>query len=166
MVTELKVLNSKEVKELKKIIKNNWDSDVDLDYAFVHSGSERLYVINKEISKIDWQNLRISMMGSSIGTYNEKGFRLNIEGTQLVGPSAKKNVIEINDEQVWDWMKGKDIEIDENLKKQIDEKKIEPHLFVIIKRGNDYLSSGKIKNNLILNHVSKSRKLKLKDTIP
>ena len=145
---ELKFLNSKETKEILKLIEEQWGAKLKLDYTFAKNNKHRVFIINKDVSKIDFSKLRIN----SIGMYFcdlENGIRLSIEGSQIIGPEATKNVAEINEEQTKKWMKGEDLEIDD---------KNNYSGFVIIKNKNDFLGTGKIKENKILNYVSKSRR--------
>ena len=145
---ELKFLNSKEIKEIMKLIEEQWGAELKLDYTFAKNNKNRVFLINKDISKIDFSKLRIN----SIGMYFcdlENEIRLSIEGSQIIGPEATKNVAEINEEQTKKWMKGEDLEIDD---------KNNYSGFVIIKNKNDFLGTGKIKENKILNYVSKSRR--------
>ena len=145
---ELKFLNSKETKEILKLIEEQWGAKLKLDYTFAKNNKHRVFIINKDVSKIDFSKLRIN----SIRMYFcdlENGIRLSIEGSQIIGPEATKNVAEINEEQTKKWMKGEDLEIDD---------KNNYSGFVIIKNKNDFLGTGKIKENKILNYVSKSRR--------
>ena len=80
----------------------------------------------------------------------ENEIRLSIEGSQIIGPKAAKNVVEINEEQTKEWLKGEDLEIDG---------KSNYSGFVIIKHNADFLGTGKYKENKILNYVSKSRRI-------
>jgi len=75
--------------------------------------------------------------------------RLSIEGSQIVGPKATKNIVEIDNDQVKQWLKGEDLEIKENNYSG----------FLIIKHNNYFLGTGKFKDNKILNYVSKSRRV-------
>ena len=86
----------------------------------------------------------------------ENGIRLSIEGSQIIGPKATKNVVEINDEQVKQWLKGEDLEIED---------KNNYSGFVIIKNKNDFLGTGKIKDNKILNYVNKGRRVNIIDVL-
>ena len=146
---ELKFLNSKETKEILKLIEEQWGAKLKLDYTFAKNNKNRGFIINKDISKIDFSKLRIN----SIGMYFcdlENEIRLSIEGSQIIGPKATKNVVEINGEQVKQWLKGEDLEIED---------KSNCSGFVIIKHENDFLGTGKYKENKILNYVGKSRRI-------
>ena len=150
---ELKILNSKEIKEVTKLIGDQWDSDLKLDYGFLKSAKNRIFLINKEISKIDLTKLRINSMGMYFCELDERGIRLSIEGSQLIGPHAKKNVVEINSLESRNWLRGEDLE----------KECLSISGSVIIKNKNDFLGCGKYNNGKILNFVSKTRRISSKD---
>ena len=144
---ELKILNNKEIKEILKLIEYQWGAKLKLNYAFLKNNKNRIFIINRDVSKIDFSKLRIN----SIGMYFcdlENGIRLSIEGSQIVGPKAAKNIVEINESQVKSWLKGEDLEVNENYSG-----------FVIIKHNDDFLGTGKFKDGRVLNYVSKSRRI-------
>jgi len=146
---ELKFLNSKETKEILKLIEEQWGAKLKLDYILIKNSKNRIFIVNKDISKIDFSKLRIN----SIGMYFcdlENEIRLSIEGSQIIGPKSTKNIAEINESQVKQWLKGEDLEIQD---------KGNYHGFVIIKHENDFLGTGKFKENKILNYVSKGRRV-------
>ena len=144
---ELKFLNRKETKEIMELIEKQWGAKLKLDYAFLKNSKNRIFIVNKEINKIDLERLRIN----SIGTYFcdlENGIRLSIEGSQIIGPKATKNIAEINESQVKQWLKGEDLEVNEKFDG-----------FVVIKNNDDFLGTGKYRNGQILNYVNKSRRV-------
>ncbi|MAG72174.1 MAG: hypothetical protein CL471_18070 [Acidobacteria bacterium] len=144
---QLKILNNKEIKEIYSLIEKQWGAKLKLDYAFLQNTKNRVFIINKDISKIDTSKLRIN----SIGMYfceTRNGIRLSIEGSQIIGPKATKNVLEINENQAKQWLKGEDLEIKENYSG-----------FVILKHKNYFLGCGKFKENKILNYVGKERRV-------
>ena len=146
---QLKFLNRKETKEILKLIEEQWGAKLKLEYTLVKNNKNRVFIINKDISKIDFSKLRIN----SIGMYFcdlENEIRLSIEGSQIIGPKAAKNIAEINESQVKQWLKGEDLEI---------EGKSNYSGFVIIKRNTDFLGTGKYKSGKVLNYVSKSRRI-------
>ncbi len=145
----LKILNKKQIKEILALIKQQWDADIDLDYAFLKDNDDKVFIINKEFAEIDLEKLRINNMGLYFAQKMIDGLRLSIEGSQLIGPKAKKNVLELNEKQIKQWLQGNDLEIKTELKN-----------YVILKHNKDFLGTGKIKDNKILNYIPKSRRLK------
>ena len=147
---ELKILNSKEIKEILKLIEAQWGAKLKLDYAFLKNQKNRIFIINKNIGKIELEKLRINSVGMYFCEIDKVGIRLSIEGSQIVGPKATKNIAEINEEQTKQWFKGEDLDINGNYSG-----------FVIIKHNNDFLGTGKYKAGRILNYVGKSRRVNL-----
>jgi len=145
---ELKILNSREVKEILKLIENQWNAKLKLNYAFLKNNKNRVFIVNKDISKIDFSKLRINSLGMYFCEINNPNIRLSIEGSQIIGPTATKNIVEINEEQTKQWFKGEDLEINGNY-----------NGFVIIKHNNDFLGTGKYKEGKVLNYISKSRRI-------
>jgi NOL1/NOP2/fmu family ribosome biogenesis protein len=145
---QLKILNSKEIKEILKLIENQWNAKLKLNYAFLKNNKNRVFIVNKDISKIDFSKLRTNSIGMYFCEIDNLGIRLSIEGSQIVGPKAAKNTAEITGSQVKQWLKGEDLEVDGDYEG-----------FVIIRNNNAFLGSGKYKENKILNYVSKSRRI-------
>ena len=146
----LKILNTREIKDILEKVKKQWGAELDLDYAFLLSPKNKIYLVNKEISKIDWSRLRLNNLGLYFGTLTHGKLRLSIEGSQMIGPEAKKNVVELNKDQARQWFNGERIFMDANSEG-----------FVILRFGQDFLGCGKYSDNKILNYVPKARRIDL-----
>ena len=145
---QLKILNSREIKEIYSLIEKQWGAKLKLDCAFLKNQKNRVFIVNKDISKIDLSKLRINSIGMYFCEADKIGIRLSIEGSQIVGPKATKNIAEINEEQAKKWFKGEDLEIKENYSG-----------FVILKNNDDFLGTGRHKEGKILNYVGKERRI-------
>jgi len=115
--------------------------------AFV-KGKDKIFLISRDVEHLDLESLRINNLGLYIAEIKKDQLRLSIEGAQIIGPGATKNVCEIDTAQLKKWFKGEDIEVEG----QYDG-------FVILKHGEDYVGSGKYKEGNILNFVPKARRL-------
>jgi NOL1/NOP2/fmu family ribosome biogenesis protein len=126
-------LNAKEAREIAKQINEQWDAGFVFEDFVVRSTKDKIYIINRDLEKIDFRNYNIEQFGLYIAHINDRNeVRLSIEGSQLIGPKAKKNIIDIgNLGKVW--MAGQDIPF-----------KTDCTGIVIIKSGDDYLGSGKV----------------------
>jgi NOL1/NOP2/fmu family ribosome biogenesis protein len=161
---ELKILNKKAIKEILALIEKQWDAKPDLDFAFLRDNKDKIYLANKEFAQIDLTKLRVHSIGMYFGLITNNELRLSIEGSQLIGPKAKlskkglqnsknsgkKNIIELDEKQTRQWLKGEDISAENK-----------EETFVILKHKNDFLGTGKYKENKVLNFVPKERRLKL-----
>ncbi|MBI2658139.1 hypothetical protein HYX08_05595 [Candidatus Woesearchaeota archaeon] len=146
---ELKILNSREIKELHSVIEKQWDAKIKLDYGFLQNSKGRIFMVNRGISEIDMSKLRINSVGMYFCEHDKIGIRLSIEGSQIVGTCAKKNIIEIDDGQARKWFKGEDLELECK----------DCTGFVILKNKSDFLGTGKYKEGKILNYVGKTRRI-------
>ncbi len=115
--------------------------------AFVQ-GKDKIYIIERDVGKIDLKNIRINSIGLYIAEVKGGQLRLSIEGAQIIGPTATKNVCEITEEQLKEWFKGQDLKMEGDYSG-----------FVILKCRNDYVGTGKYREGLILNFVPKARRL-------
>lgn len=146
---KISFMPKKRVKEILALVKKQWDADVALDYAFLTTEKGRLYIINREISQVSLEKLRVNSLGLYLGELSDNEVRLSIEGSQLIGLRAKRNIMDLTAGQAKEWMQGIDLEIKGN-----------PG-FQLIKYKDDFLGSGKIRNGKLLNYVNKSRRLNL-----
>ncbi|MBU0615689.1 MAG: hypothetical protein KJ601_06355 [Nanoarchaeota archaeon] len=150
-ISHQKILNKKESKEILKAIKDQWGADLKDDYVFLKNDKERVSIANRDIEKIDFERLKVN----SVGVYiceTQNGIRLSIEGSQLIGPLATKNVLKLEDKPARDWLKGIDIEYKGELRG-----------FLIIQHNDDFLGCGKAVDGKILNHVPKTRRINASD---
>ena len=143
-------LNSKEMKQVRHQLEEQWGFTQDLDYAFFMNNQRRVALVNREFALIGDAKLRINSVGLYFCELMENGeVRLSIEGSQLIGPRASKNVIEVDFLSAKRWMFGQDLEISFG----------EVTTFVILKCGNYFLGCGRYKNGVVSNHVSKNRRI-------
>jgi len=146
---QLRILNSKEKKYITQLIKKQFDCDYSFsDYELFMNQKNKLFILSKMIAYANLDDLRINSLGLYFGEINRNELRLSIEGAQLIGKIAKKNILELNDEQAKSWMSGKDLEINTQL-----------NGFVIIKNKDDFLGCGRIINKRLLNYVPKERRV-------
>jgi NOL1/NOP2/fmu family ribosome biogenesis protein len=146
-----KILNSREKKEIMHHLKEQYDFSEQLEYVFLQKKDGKIYIINRDVEKIMNRKLYIDSMGlyfAEIDRHNQ--FRISFEGSMIIGPFAKKNVAEIDQESARVWLKGEDIDISdaENLSR-----------YVLVKHKTDYMGSGKIKDGKISNFVPKTRRI-------
>ena len=145
---DFKVLNSKEVKEIRHILERQYGAGEKLAYSFLLTGNNDIYVANQSIKSLDFKSVRINTIGIYFGELKDDEIRLSIEGSQIIGPLAKKNVFDTDSKIGRMWMYGLDIPCKEEFNE-----------FVIIKSGNDFMGAGRYKEGKILNHVPKGRRI-------
>ena len=145
----MKILNTRDVKEIIKLIESQWGAKLKLDLAFLQK-KEKIYVITRDLGNIDYSLLRINNVGLYFGQVRNNEIRLSIEGSQIVGPLANKNVLKVSDQEFESWISGEDLEVNSK-----------NHAFVLLKHNNDFVGCGKHIGNKVLNNVPKGRRVQL-----
>ena len=148
--TNIKLLNRKDVKEIKKMIRGQFGFDKELDYSFFQNDKGRIFIATKGIAHIDFEKLKINNVGLYFAQIKNEKIRLSIDGSQLIGELCSKNVLDIDDKKSEEWMRGEEITTEMQLK---------DNEFYIMKNKNDFLGSGKASGNKILNFIGKPRRL-------
>ncbi|HDM43602.1 MAG TPA: hypothetical protein ENG02_00205 [Candidatus Woesearchaeota archaeon] len=155
----LKFLPKREVKRFDDLIEKQWGSKFRLaDYGVLFKEKTRkIYIVSRDIDMIIGKErlFRIDSAGLYFGELTKWNLlRLSIEGSQLVGKSAKKNVVEFNAKQIKEWIKGEDVEVGS----------FDGEGFALVKHESDFYGCGRVlkKNGktLILNFVPKARRIK------
>lgn len=149
MKKSLKILSSKDKKLLLALIKKQWGAEFKPELVFFRNEKDKFYAVHKDIAKIDLSGARINTVGMYFGEQKKGELRLSIEGSQLIGPIAKQNVLELDDKEFLDWLRGEDLQ-----------KEGDWSGFVIIKHKDDFIGTGKYtQDKRILNFVPKARRL-------
>lgn len=143
-----KFLKSKEVKEVHKLLNEQFGYENKLEYYFYKTEKDRVYIVNREVSDV-LDEIKINSLGLYFATITKDNkLRLTVEGSQIVGPEATKNVIEIDEDKMFQWFKGEDL-IMQGTEGE----------FVILKFEKDYLGCGKVRDGNILSFLPKTRRL-------
>lgn len=149
MKKSLKILSSKDKKLLLALIKKQWGAEFKPELVFFRNDKDKLYAVHKDIAKIDLSGARINTVGMYFGEQKKGELRLSIEGSQLIGPIAKQNVLELDDQETLDWLRGEDLQ-----------KEGDWSGFIIVKHKDDFMGTGKYtQDKRILNFVPKARRL-------
>ena len=156
LTKNLQVMHRKEVKALLMKLKEQWGFEEKLDYVFLKGKEDKIFIASKEIIKIDWENIRINSTGVYFAKETNDELRLSIEGSQIIGPNATKNILEISEKLARLWMKGYNIPFDEDEGKEFEG-------FQILKCKDDFMATGIFKENRILNFVPKNRRISSSD---
>ncbi len=155
----LRILNGKETREILAMVKEQWGAEIELPYGVMRNNNNRIYLANRDVFGMDLGKLKISSIGIYFGevmkdkeSRKDIAIRLSIEGSQIVGPDAVKNVVGLDAAKAREWLKGMDVDV-----------KTEGRGFMIIKSRNDYMGSGKAMGEKILNYVQKARRITSSD---
>lgn len=149
----MRILNRREAEVFEVKIESMYGAKESLrEFTVLLSGKEeKIWVSNKELFQIPIEKLRVNSVGLYFGRIDSGKLRLSVEGVGIVGPKADKNVVELDDEHLWDFLRGFDIELKKNVPETKD--------YVLVKHKNDWLGIAKIEGNILKNAMPKSRKI-------
>ncbi len=143
---EFNFLNTKQMKEIRASIKEQFDADVLKGEVLLQNNSDDVFLINRDVDVIPLENLRINNLGLYIGEFKNKKFRPSIEGAQLIGPHAKKGIVDVSIEERDRWMKGEDLKSDAKG-------------YVLLRSNDQFIGCGAAKEGSIKNFVPKARRI-------
>ena len=146
---KLKILNTREIKQIKNKLKEQFGYDYQEDFAFLLNRKDKLFVVNKDISRLDIEKLKVDKYGMYFGEFKNE-LRLSMEAAWLIGNKAKKNIIEIDENELKKYFLGEDL--DRDLGKN--------NRFVLLKYKKDVVSCAKYKDKKILNFLPKIHRSK------
>lgn len=149
-VGNAEVLNSKKIKNILRLLHEQWGYDKKLDCGFLQKEND-VFLVTRDIDKINLAQLNVNSTGLYFGELRNEQLRLSIEGSQIIGKAAKKNVMELDEQQLQQWLRGEDIELNDDASNEV---------FVLISHKNDFFGCGRIKAGKLLNFVPKSRRIK------
>ena len=147
-----KILNSREKRDIFKILEAQFSFQGELPYVFLQNKENKIFLVTHDLERVALERLRVNNIGLYFCKRDKDGIRLSIEGSQLIGDKSKKNIAEVSKEEMISWLKGEDLPC----KKSYGG-------YVILKHGKDFLGCGKYKEGKILNFVTKSRRILVKE---
>jgi len=140
-----KILNSNQKKKIINYLKDQFSlEDLKLDFIFIEK-NDKIYLLSNKFKDFEPGRIHINLLG----VYFMKRDRLSIEGSQIIGKLAQKNVVEVDSKQMKQWVHGEDISI-----------KGDYSGYVIVKYDNDFYGCGSFKEGVIKNFVPKDRRIK------
>ena len=145
------ILNSKEVKKIREILVRDYDYCLEKDYAYLKNPNGNIFLVNKDLDKINLRNLIVDKIGLYFAEDNNNQFRLSKEGAQLLFNEAKKNkkklknVVELDSEEIKKYFHG------EELVKDLGSE----NRFVLLKYASDVFGCAKYKEGKIINFLPK-----------
>jgi len=148
----LKILSSKEKKEIERKLNIQFGIK-NIPGIILRRGEERLFLLQEDINSKAIREIEKVAFIERAGIYFAKivrdKIRLSIEGTFALKDQIKKNIYELNDEQIQEWMMGRELPIKTGKKD-----------FLVIKNNEDFFGCGKASEEKIGNFIPKSRRLK------
>ena len=145
---KLKILNTRDIKKLKELLIKEFGCSLEKGYVYLKNEKNRVFIINRDISKVKLENLRVDRFGLYFAEWKNNQVRLSKEGSQLLVKEGKrkiKNLIELKDHEVKEYFQGNDLDQDLG----------EESRLVILKYQDNILGCAKYKEQRILNFLPK-----------
>ncbi len=154
MSEKIKIFSGNEKKEIEKSLEKQFGVKK-VHGELVKKGEEKIFIFQGSLSPKQIRDIEELAMIERIGVYfaKEQGeeVRLSIEGTHLLKDQIKENIFEMTEEQVQDWLKGRELNISTG-----------KHQFLVMKYKDDFFGCGKASENKITNFIPKTRRLREK----
>lgn len=146
----MKILNNREARKLLVRIEEHWDCDLSpllKKNSFALTKKDKLYLVNREVHTLQIGS-RVNATGMYFANIRDNNVRLSIEGAEIVSRIAKKNKIIITAKQAYEWIRGRELTVPTDTKG-----------FQIIMHKTDCMGCGYAKEGVLLNYVSKVRRI-------
>jgi NOL1/NOP2/fmu family ribosome biogenesis protein len=144
----IKILNRRQADRIRDVINEIWGSSIPEGLQLLISSKDRIYLATRELLLTDALHLRIDSLGLYFGTETQGGFRLSVEGSQIIGPKATRGMVELSDEDIEHWVRGQEVPSSWTEKG-----------FLLVKHDKDFYGTGTIKDGMLLNYYPKSRRV-------
>ena len=147
---KITILNSREVKRLKEMFLKDVGYFPEGEYAYLKNEKDRIFIINKDLSRIDLTDLRVDKVGLYLAEVNET-LRLSKEGANFLFRQAQKkkkelkNIVELDAQEVKLYFIGIDFNKNINCENKL----------IFLKYQKDVLGCARYKGGKILNFMPK-----------
>jgi NOL1/NOP2/fmu family ribosome biogenesis protein len=118
-------------------------------YRLLRSGQKRIRIISKAAFSLVPNVPCAGPAGLYFGEYLPHAIRLTMDGAQLIGSHATKQIVTLSMSQAKAWLQGESIEY-----------KSDQHGYVIVKHNEDILGCGSLSHGILRSYVPKVRRPK------
>lgn len=135
--------------EVWNLLKTQFGISQPDNYRLLRSGRKRIRLISKAAFPLISKVPCTGHVGLYFAEYTPNAIRLTMDGAQLIGSFATKQIVTLTKDQAEAWLQGVSIEY-----------KDERHDFVIVKHNEDILGCGRLSDGILHSYVPKSRRPK------
>ncbi len=148
---QLTILNTREVKKIKEHLQRQFGYALREDYAYLQSEKDKIFIINKDVAKIDLKKVIVDKLGLYFAELRNEEVRLSKEGAQLLGREAAENdqklnnVVSLTAEEAKLYFQGVDLVKDLGQGSKL----------VLIGYGGEIIGCSRYKDGKVLNFLPK-----------
>jgi len=123
-----------------------------IPYLIIQFGKEKLRAYSGNLSKEELyyldRELRIENIGLYFAKQENDGIRLTLDGIQLFKDQISKNILELDNEQAEQWLRGNDLPISSD------------NSWKVLRHKDEFLGCGKSTGERISNFMPKERRIR------
>ena len=147
----MKLLTSSEKKKLIEQLNQQYGI-TNILFELIKFGEEKLRIFSGNLTKeklilLD-RELRIENIGLYFAKIEHDGIRLTFDGIQIFKNQITKNILELDEKQADDWLRGNELYIKSD------------KAFKILKYNNEFIGCGKSTGEKITNYMPKERRVR------
>ena len=147
----MKLIYASEKKKILEKLKEQYGISK-LPYLLIKFGEDKIRIYSGSLSNAELNTLASDLRIENIGLYFAKeekdGIRLTLDGIQILKQQITKNIFELTKEQIEEWLRGSDLDIQTN------------RGFLMLQNDNEFLGCGKSTGERIANFIPKERRIK------
>ncbi len=146
----MKFIKSTEKRKLLSELNAQFGID-ELPFLLIETGKQKIRGFSGTMNKDEIYELSRIANVEVVGTYlvkREHRLRLSLDATQILSKQVSKNIIEIDDRQLEEWMKGNNLDI------------VKDNSTYVLKHGEDFVGCGISDGKKIINFVPKERRIR------
>ncbi len=151
-MTFIKILSKNEKREIERKLDKQFGVK-EIDGMLIKFGKDRIFFFSGKLKEKEIRIIESEIPIERIGVYFARIMndfpKLSIEGTQILKEQINKNIFELDEKQLKDWMSGRDLNIQTGQRG-----------FLVMKYKEEILGCGKASENKISNFIPKMRRLK------
>lgn len=118
MAQETNILNTREIKHIRELLIEDFGYFPEDEFVFLQNSQNKIFIVNRDLEKLNLQNLVIDKIGFYFGEFKEHKIRLSKEGAQFLFLKAKesqsslRNIVELTSEETKTYFQGQDLDKD------------------------------------------------------
>jgi len=143
-------LRKREENKIKEMLLENYGFSIPSDWRLYYLGADRVWVLKDEFFEFPLEKLNVEVMGFYLCYFDFKILRLSFNGSQIVGKSATKNVLDISVKEAEELIRGFDIDKVTNMEAE----------YLILRTPVGIIGVGKNHKTKILCQINKNRRIR------
>lgn len=146
----VRFIKSNEKKDIVGELKTQFGIE-DIPYLLIETGKEKIRGFSGSLSKDEIMKLGEEVKIEIVGVYllkHEHDYRLSFDAALLFSEQIKSNILEINEEQFYKWIRGYDLETNAL------------QGTYVVKYDGCFIGCGKSNGKILFNYVPKDRRVR------